>query len=121
MDERSAAQVLSALSQETRLAILRLLLSAGLSGLPAGEIAERAGIPASTTSFHLGALERAGLTQSTRQSLQVIHAVRMAALRDLIAFLTETCCSGHPELCGDLADPALDPGKSDRSISNKEP
>jgi len=105
MDERLAAQVLAALSQETRLAVLRLLLAAGPSGLPAGEIAERAGIPASTTSFHLSALERAGLTQSTRQSRQVIHAVRMVALRDLIAFLTETCCSGHPELCGDLACP----------------
>jgi protein-tyrosine-phosphatase/DNA-binding transcriptional ArsR family regulator len=107
MDERSAAQALAALSQETRLAVLRLLLSAGPSGLPAGEVAARAGIPASTTSFHLSALERAGLTQSTRQSRQVIHAVRMVALRDLIAFLTETCCSGHPELCGDLASPTL--------------
>jgi protein-tyrosine-phosphatase/DNA-binding transcriptional ArsR family regulator len=105
MDETSAAQAFAALSQETRLAVLRLLLSAGPTGLPAGEIAERAGIPASTASFHLSALERSGLTQSTRQSRQIIHAVRVAALRELITFLTETCCSGHPELCGDLARP----------------
>ncbi|MDT7953941.1 MAG: metalloregulator ArsR/SmtB family transcription factor, partial [Acetobacteraceae bacterium] len=102
MEVTAAAQVFGALSQETRLAVLRLLISAGPSGLPAGEIADRLGLPASTASFHLSALERAGLTQSTRQSRQIIHAVRIAALRELIAFLTETCCGGRPELCGDL-------------------
>jgi protein-tyrosine-phosphatase/DNA-binding transcriptional ArsR family regulator len=103
METKAAAHVFGALSQETRLAVLRLLLSAGPNGLPAGEVADRLGLPPSTASFHLSALERAGLTQSTRQSRQVIHAVRLAALRDLVAFLTETCCSGHPELCGDIA------------------
>jgi arsenate reductase len=102
MESTEAAQIFGALSQDTRLAVLRLLLGAGPNGLPAGEIADRLGLPASTTSFHLGALERAGLTQSTRQSRQIIHAVRIVALRELIAFLTETCCSGRPELCGDL-------------------
>ncbi|MGE3918197.1 MAG: arsenate reductase ArsC, partial [Hyphomicrobiaceae bacterium] len=33
----------------------------------------------------------------------VIYAVRFAGLRSLLAFLTETCCDGRPELCGDLA------------------
>lgn len=103
MEETDAAAVFGALAQETRLGVLRLLIAAGPNGLPAGEIADRLGLPASTTSFHLSALERAGLTQSTRQSRQIIHAVRIVALRELIAFLTETCCSGHPELCGDIA------------------
>ena len=103
MEITAAAHSFGALSQETRLAALRLLISAGPSGLPAGEIADRLGLPASTASFHLSALERAGLTQSTRQSRQIIHAVRIAALRELIAFLTEACCGGRPELCGDLA------------------
>lgn len=102
METVAAAQAFAALSQETRLAVLRLLISAGPSGRPAGEIADHLGLPASTTSFHLSALERAGLTQSTRQSRQIIHAVRIIALRELIAFLTETCCGGRPELCGDL-------------------
>jgi protein-tyrosine-phosphatase len=103
MESTQVAQIFAALAQETRLGALRLLVAAGPSGLPAGEIAERLGLPASTTSFHLGALERAGLTQSTRQSRQIIHAVRIAALRGLIAFLTETCCAGRPDLCGDIA------------------
>ena len=103
MESKDASQVFAALSQETRLAVLRLLIAAGPNGLPAGEIAERLGLPGSTTSFHLSALERAGLTQSTRQSRQIVHAVRIIALRELIGFLTETCCGGRPELCGDIA------------------
>jgi len=103
VESRDASQVFGALSQETRLAVLRLLIAAGPSGLPAGEIAERLGQPASTTSFHLSALEKAGLTQSTRQRRQIIHAVRIVALRELVLFLTETCCGGRPEQCGDLS------------------
>jgi protein-tyrosine-phosphatase/DNA-binding transcriptional ArsR family regulator len=103
MESSDAAQIFAALSQETRLAVLRLLVSAGPNGLRAGEISDRLGLPPATASFHLSALERAGLTQSTRQSRQIIHAIRLVALRDLIVFLTETCCSGRPELCGDIA------------------
>ena len=29
--------------------------------------------------------------------------MRIIALRELIGFLTETCCGGRPELCGDIA------------------
>ena len=104
MEIKDAALVIGALAQETRLAVLRLLVAAGPNGLPAGEIAERLGVPASTASFHLTALERVGLTQSTRQSRHILHAIRIPALRDLIAFLTETCCGGNPGLCGDLGN-----------------
>jgi ArsR family transcriptional regulator, arsenate/arsenite/antimonite-responsive transcriptional repressor / arsenate reductase (thioredoxin) len=108
---RDAAQLFAALSQETRLGVLRLLIAAGPNGLPAGEIADRLGLPGSTTSFHLSALERAGITQSTRQSRQIVHAVRIMALRGLIGFLSETCCDGRPELCGDIARLLPDAGE----------
>lgn len=103
MESSNAAEIFGALSQESRLAVLRLLMSAGPNGLRSGEIADRLALHPATTSFHLNALERAGLTQSTRQGRQIIHAARFAALRELIMFLTETCCSGQPELCGDIA------------------
>jgi arsenate reductase len=103
MEIDSAVEILAALAQGSRLAALRLLIERGPSGLPAGDIADRLGLPASTTSFHLSALERAGLVLSTRQGRQIIYAVRFAALRGLLAFLTESCCAGRPELCGDLA------------------
>ena len=103
MEIDAAVHVFAALAQESRLRVLRLLLESGASGLPAGEIAERLGIPGSTTSFHLSALERAGLLQASRQGRLIIYAARIASLRGLLSFLTETCCSGRPELCGDIA------------------
>ncbi|HET8997001.1 MAG TPA: metalloregulator ArsR/SmtB family transcription factor [Acetobacteraceae bacterium] len=102
MESDAAAASFAALSQPTRLDLIRLLIAQGANGLPAGEIASRLGLPASTLSFHLAALERAGLTQSTRQGRQIIHAARIAGLRQLLGFLTETCCGGRPELCGDI-------------------
>ncbi|MGE0418363.1 MAG: metalloregulator ArsR/SmtB family transcription factor [Acetobacteraceae bacterium] len=103
MESTEAAATLGALAQETRLDLLRLLMAAGPSGLPAGEIAARLGLPGSTLSFHLSALERAGLTHATRRGRQIIHAARLMGIRDLLMFLTETCCGGRPDLCGDIA------------------
>jgi arsenate reductase len=103
MESSEAAVAFSALSQDARLNLMRLLIAEGPTGMPAGDLASRLRLPASTTSFHLAALERAGLTQSIRQGRQIIHAVRIAGLRRLLGFLTEACCGGRPELCGDLA------------------
>ena len=103
MESTEAAATFAALSQGTRLDLLRLLIAEGPNGLPAGELVRRIDLPNSTVSFHLAALERAGLTQSRRQSRQIFHAVRIASVRKLLGFLTETCCGGRPELCGDLA------------------
>ena len=70
--------------------------------MSAGELAAQLQQAPSTLSFHLSALEQAGLVHSTRQGRHVIYAVRIAGLRSLFGFLTETCCNGRPELCGDL-------------------
>jgi protein-tyrosine-phosphatase/DNA-binding transcriptional ArsR family regulator len=102
MESSDAARVFGALAQESRLGVLRLLLAQGPNGLSAGGLAERLGIPASTTSFHLSALEGAGLISATRRGRQIIYAVRIIALRELLVFLTEACCGGRPELCGDI-------------------
>lgn len=103
MDSKQAVVGFSALSQETRLKLMRLLASTGATGMPAGELASRLALPPSTLSFHLSALEQAGLVRPTRRGRQVIYAVRIIGLRELFSFLTETCCSGRPDLCGDLA------------------
>jgi protein-tyrosine-phosphatase/DNA-binding transcriptional ArsR family regulator len=103
MESAEAAAAFSALSQETRLDLLRLLIGESPNGLPAGDIASRLGVPSSTLSFHLTALERAGLTYSTRHGRQIVHAARIAGVRRVLGFLTETCCGGRSELCGDLA------------------
>jgi ArsR family transcriptional regulator, arsenate/arsenite/antimonite-responsive transcriptional repressor / arsenate reductase (thioredoxin) len=110
-----AARIFGAMGQGRRLTVLRLLIARGTSGLSAGELANQVGMPASTTSFHLSALERAGVVIATRQKNRIIYALKVSALRELLAFLTEACCGGHPELCGDIAQlwPAsLDKGSS---------
>jgi arsenate reductase len=102
MEISDAAQILAALGQESRLSVLRLLLAESPGGLPAGELADTLSIPASTSSFHLSALEKAGLVENVRQGRQVFYSARTGVLRELLVFLTETCCGGNPELCGNL-------------------
>lgn len=103
MEQKTAAQGFAALAQETRLRLMRQLATRGASGMSAGEIASQLGQAPSTLSFHLSALEQAGLVQSTRQGRQIIYAIRFSGLRALFSYLTETCCGGRPDLCGDLA------------------
>ena len=103
MELTDAAAGFAALAQETRLNLMRVLASRGASGLSAGELANELHQPPSTLSFHLATLEQAGLIQSTRRGRQLIYAVRFFGLRTLFSYLTETCCGGRSELCGDLA------------------
>jgi arsenate reductase len=103
METDGAAQAFATLGQATRLDILRHLLNAGPSGLAAGEVALRLGVPASTLSFHLRALEGAGLIAATRQGRSLIYAAQIERLRALLSFLVEACCGGNPGQCGDLA------------------
>ena len=60
MDSAIVIRALGALAQEHRLAAFRLLVQAGEDGMPAGAIAEKLGVVASSMSFHLAALANAG-------------------------------------------------------------
>ncbi len=102
MEIYDAAFALAALGQSTRLELLRALLNAGPSGLAAGEVAARLDVPPSTLSFHLKALDQAGLIAATRQGTKLIYASNIDKLRALFAFVSETCCGGGPGLRGDL-------------------
>ncbi len=96
----AAVAAFAALAHDTRLAAFRLLVQAGPSGLNAGEIAQRLGVPASTLSHHLACLERAALLRSWRVQRQIFYASDYDGTRRLIAFLMEDCCQGRPDLCG---------------------
>lgn len=100
MTETQALAAFSALSQETRLRIVRLLVAAGPAGLPAGAIGEAMdGSSSSRMSFHLGQLEQAGLVSSRREGRSIVYAAAYPALSALIAFLMRDCCQGRPEVC----------------------
>ncbi len=117
MTENEALNVFAALSQETRLRIVRLLVRAGPEGLPAGAIADAMdGASASRMSFHLSHLEHAGLVQSRREGRSIIYSAALPALSALIAFLMRDCCSGHPEVCAPAVAAlscACEPNKED--------
>lgn len=98
MDERQALSSFAALSQETRLGIVRALVVAGPEGLAAGVIAERMGVSATNVSFHLKELERSGLISQRRESRSIIYSASHEVLADLVKFLMEDCCAGHPAI-----------------------
>ena len=99
MDQRSALAAFSALSHETRLEILRLLVPVGQKGMAAGAIGARINASASRLSFHLQAMGQAGLLTSLRQSRNVIYRVDYDRLRHLVQYLTNDCCGSHPAVC----------------------
>jgi DNA-binding transcriptional ArsR family regulator len=94
VETRQVVQALSALAQESRLSIFRLLVQAGPAGMPAGAIGEALELPPATLSFHLAGLTRAGLAQSRQDGRFVIYSADFGAMNTLVGFLTENCCQG---------------------------
>ena len=94
METKTATQYLSALAQESRLMVFRLLIQAGSEGLPAGKISEMTGIAPSSLSFHLKELSYSGLVSSESLGRFVIYRANTALMYDLIEFLTDNCCGG---------------------------
>jgi DNA-binding transcriptional ArsR family regulator len=90
----SAIDALSALAQEHRLALFRLLVQAGDKGMAAGSIADALGVPNSSLSFHLAQLRNAGLIFQERQHRSLIYRANYTAMNALVAYLMENCCAG---------------------------
>ncbi|AOF91935.1 metalloregulator ArsR/SmtB family transcription factor [Sinorhizobium sp. RAC02] len=103
MDQQQALISFGALSQETRLQIIRMLVVAGPHGMSAGTIAEKVAVSPSNVSFHLKELERAGLINQQRESRSIIYSASYDTLGGLVRFLMEDCCGGHPEICAPAA------------------
>ena len=95
MESIQAVRVMSALAQESRLEVFRLLVACGDEGMPAGRIAEHLEIPAATLSFHLKELNHAGSDPQHRQGRSLIYRLNVEAMRALFAYLMEDCCQGR--------------------------
>ena len=104
MEIKPAADCLSALAHEGRLQVFRLLVQAGVLGLPAGEIARRLDVLPNSLSANLNVLSHAGLVRSRRQGRSIIYAAEYDRMRDLLGFLVQDCCGGSPEICAPLVD-----------------
>ena len=112
MQTADAIKVLSALAQESRLAIFRLLIEQGPEGLPVGVIGERLGLPSATLSFHLKELLHAGLVTSRQSGRFIYYAPVIAAVNGLVGYLTENCCAGSGGSCAPVAKAVRAAGKS---------
>lgn len=98
---------LGALAHEYRLAIYRLLVEQGPAGLPAGIVGERVGLLPSSLTFHLQALQRAGLITQTRSSRQLIYSADYSVMNGLVTYLTDKCCTASAGTCATACAPAV--------------
>jgi ArsR family transcriptional regulator len=99
MEKSDVIAGLASLAQETRLDVFRLLVQSGPDGIPAGQIAERLGLPGATLSFHLNHLKHAGLVTFRRESRSLIYMAEYSAMNELLGYLTENCCQGDSAGC----------------------
>jgi DNA-binding transcriptional ArsR family regulator len=109
MNHATAIMALSALGDDLRLKLYRLLVKRGPEGYPAGEIGERLGLAPSKLSFHLKVMAEAGLVTARREGRFVIYGANFAQANALIAYLTENCCSlgsDHALACAPACAPA---------------
>lgn len=117
MDKSQALAALSALAHEARLDLMRLLMPLGDQGLAAGEISRALGLSASRLSFHLAALEQAGLIRSRKLARNVFYSVDAAGMGATIRFLLNDCCMEHPEVMAccrhspSVTTPVISPAK----------
>ena len=102
MDKSTAITVFESLASGVRLDAYRLLVKQGASGMVAGEIAATLDIPPTNLSFHLKALTQAGMLTVTQEGRFQRYRANIPLMLDLIGYLTEECCAGHPEQCADL-------------------
>ena len=105
MHRTEALAALSALANDTRLALMKRLIAAGDDGLSAGDIARALEMSASRLSFHIADLERAGLVTVRRMSRQMIYKADHVGLGRVIGYLMNDCCAGHPKVmacCGPI-------------------
>jgi len=104
MDKNAALDAFAALGQGTRLDVFRLLVTAGQTGMSAGDIGDTLAVRQNTMSAHLGVLARAGLIHSRREGRGIRYFADFGGMGRLVTFLLEDCCGGRPDLCRPILD-----------------
>jgi ArsR family transcriptional regulator len=115
MERAGATAIFESLASGIRLDVFRLLVKQGSQGMVAGEIAATLALPPTNLSFHLKALTHAGLVTVTPEGRFQRYRANLPLMLELVAYLTEECCGGHPELCGDFAAAAICPQCGDEA------
>ncbi|MFN4159490.1 MAG: ArsR/SmtB family transcription factor [Gemmobacter sp.] len=92
-DDIATAARLRVLGQPVRLMLYRVLVRAGMAGLAAGEVQARLGLAPSTLSYHLKAMEAAGLVRRRRAGNTILCLADFAVMRGLVDRLAAECCA----------------------------
>ena len=95
MDEKNALASFLALSNATRLKILKCLVNAGPDGMLAGDVAQTVSATPSRASFHLNNLQETGMISSTRKSRHILYAVNYEAIGELMKYVLQDCCQNN--------------------------
>ncbi len=99
MQLNEAIGMFTSLGQETRLAVFRLLVEQGPSGLAAGEISKALKVNESTLSRHLAHMEKTGLVLGTRKARHILYAVSWPGVETLLEFIVADCCKRDVSSC----------------------
>nr|WP_097806198.1 helix-turn-helix domain-containing protein [Pelagimonas varians] len=110
-----AISQLSALANDRRLAVFRLLMRRYPDAVSAGDIAQILDLPASSLSACLTHLRRANLVSQSREGTSLLYSAQTTAASQLIDYLSADCCRGRPEQC--LASATLGDGAMPRKFS----
>ena len=112
---------LSALAQESRLAIYRLLVEAGPTGLAVGEIGAGLSIAPATLSFHLKELAHAGLVGARQEGRYIYYSASYARMNGLIGYLSKNCCARDGTSCAPgCGDSKASPARGRPKIRSRE-
>lgn len=90
-----AMQVMSALSQATRLEVFQRLVEVLPEGMASGDLAAAVGSSPNTMSAHLAVLTRAGVVRSDKVGRTVIYRAVTEPVEELSGFLAQAC--GRPD------------------------
>lgn len=117
METATATKLLVSLASSVRLDVFRLLVKMGSQGMVAGEIATTLALPPTNLSFHLKALTQAGLLTVAQEGRFQRYRANIPLMLDLIAYLTEECCTSDRAHCEALraescCGPGVLPGRS---------
>ncbi len=102
MEKPSALAIFAALASGLRLEAFRLLVKQGPPGMVAGEIAGALAVLPANLSFHLKVLSQARLVTVEQEGRFQRYRANIPLILELIAYLTEECCSGSPDQCLEL-------------------
>jgi ArsR family transcriptional regulator, arsenate/arsenite/antimonite-responsive transcriptional repressor len=113
MKSKDVIESLSALAQESRLSVFRLLVKRGPEGYTPTQLGEKLNVPSPTLSFHLKELQHAGLIDVRRDGRFLYYRPNFTHMNRLIGFLTESCCALADEGCA----PECAPGETEVSLT----